>query len=93
MEYDYSGHITGGTMHERQLKDIKASFSSVVDQAVEGVPTIVTRHGKRVAVVLSYEEWQALHGARPSFADLLLAFPDVGEITRDTTPPRDLGLE
>jgi prevent-host-death family protein len=79
-------------MRESQLKDAKATFSTVVDQAVGGEPTIVTRHGKRVAVVLGYEEWQALQGARPSFADLLLAFPDVGEIARDPTPPRDFGL-
>lgn len=79
-------------MHESQLRDVKASFSAVVDQAVSGEPTVVTRHGKPVAVVLGYAEWQALQGARPSFADLLLAFPDVGEIVRDPTPPRDLGL-
>jgi hypothetical protein len=52
----------------------------------------VTRHGKPVAVVLSYDEWRALQGTRPSFADLLLAFPDVGEFARDPAPPRDFEL-
>jgi antitoxin Phd len=83
---------SGAIMHTSQLRDVKSSFSAVVDQASGGEPTVVTRHGKPVAVVLGYDEWQALKGARPSFADLLLAFPDVGEITRDPAPPRDLGL-
>lgn len=77
-------------MREVQLRDAKAFFSAVVDQAVSGEPTIVTRHGKPVAVVLGYDKWKALQGERPSFADLLLSFPDVGEIARDPTPPRDL---
>jgi len=42
--------------------------------------------------VVGYADWQALHGTRPSFGDLLLAFPDVGEIDRDPAPPRDPGL-
>jgi antitoxin Phd len=79
-------------MRETQLKDAKASFSAVVDQAVQGEPTVVTRHGKPVAVVLGFDEWQALQGARPSFSDLLLSFPDIGELPRDPTPPRDLDL-
>ena len=29
---------------------------------------------------------------RQSFADLLLSFPDVGDVARDASPPRDLGL-
>jgi len=79
-------------MHESQLREVKSSFSAVVDQAARGEPTVVTRHGKPVAVVLGYADWQALHGTRPSFGDLLLAFPDVGEIERDPAPPRDPGL-
>ena len=79
-------------MREVQLKDAKASFSAVVDHAVQGEPTVVTRHGKKVAVVLGFDEWQALQGARPGFADLLLSFPDVGDIVRDPAPPRNMDL-
>jgi prevent-host-death family protein len=75
-----------------QLRDAKAGFSSVVDNAARGDETVVTKHGAPVAVVLGYEQWRALKGARPSFASLLLAFPHVGEIERDQTPPRDLDL-
>lgn len=79
-------------MRELQLREAKASFSAVVDQAAKGEGTVVTRHGQPTAVVLGYDAWQRLTGARPSFADLLLGFPDVGEIARDPPPLRDLDL-
>ena len=80
-------------MREIQLRDAKASFSAVVEQAAKGEGTVVTRHGKPVAVVVGWHEWQHLSGARPALADLLLAFPaDMGEIERDPTTPRSLDL-
>ncbi len=74
-------------MHELQLRDAKASFSSVVGAAAKGEGTVVTRHGQPTAVVIGYEQWQGLCAARPSFADLLLAAPDLGEVTRSPAPP------
>jgi prevent-host-death family protein len=83
---------SGKVMHELQLRDAKASFSAVVEQAAKGEETVVTRHGQPTAVVLGYETWQRLTNSRPSFADLLLSFPDVGELVRDRTPARDSDL-
>jgi prevent-host-death family protein len=77
-------------MREMQLRDAKGAFSSVVDDAASGDEIVVTRHGSPVAVVLGYEQWRALKGAKPSFASLLLSFPDIGDIARDQTPPRDI---
>ena len=79
-------------MREMQLRDAKATFSAVVDHAAGGDEIVVTKHGAPVAVVLGYEQWRALKGARPSFASLLLSFPGVGEIERDQTPPVDLDI-
>ena len=70
-------------MREIQLKDAKATLSAVVDQAVRGNPAIITRHGKREAVVLSFDEYEKLLHV-PSFGRLLAAFP--GE--PDDNPPR-----
>jgi antitoxin Phd len=56
------------------LKDAKATLSAVVDQAVRGDPSIITRHGKRQAVVLSFEEYEKLANI-PSFGRLLASFP------------------
>ena len=45
-------------MKEIQLKKAKATFSHVVDEAVAGEPAIITRHGKKEAVVISYNEYE-----------------------------------
>jgi antitoxin Phd len=64
-------------MKEIQLRDAKASLSAVVDEALQGKPAVITRHGKKQAVVVSYEEWQRLSDV-PSFGRLLMAAPLVG---------------
>lgn len=76
-------------MREIQFKEAKATLSAVVDQAVSGNPAIITRHGKREAVVLSYDEYQKLAHV-PSFGQLLSAFPgEEGDISpRSKTPSR-----
>jgi len=65
-------------MHEIQLRDAKASLSAVVDEAVQGKPAVITRHGKRQAVVVGYEDWQRLSTV-PSFGRLLMAAPLMAE--------------
>ena len=62
------------TMREIQLRDAKASLSAVVDEAMRGKPAVIARHGKRQAVVVSYDEWQRLSTV-PSFGRLLMAAP------------------
>lgn len=71
-------------MREIQLRDAKASLSAVVDDAMQGKPAVITRHGKRQAVVLSYEEWERLSTV-PSFGRLLMAAP----VSADDLPSRD----
>lgn len=71
-------------MKEIQLRDAKASLSAVVDEAMRGKPAIITRHGKRQAVVVSYEEWERLSHV-PSFGRLLMAAP----LAADDVPKRN----
>lgn len=81
------------TMRKLPLKDVKARFSSVVDDAIRGKPSVITRHGKREAVVLSYDEWERLSRV-PSFGRLLMSAP-LGKDdlpTRSVAPLRDTGL-
>jgi prevent-host-death family protein len=80
-------------MRRIQLKDAKASLSAVVDQAVRGKPSLITRHGKPEAVVLGFADWQRLSHV-PSFGRLLMSAPvDTGDLPeRDETPLRDAGL-
>jgi antitoxin Phd len=71
-------------MREIQFRDAKASLSAVVDGALRGEPAIITRRGKREAVILSFAEWERLSRV-PSFGRLLMAAP----ISPDDLPARD----
>ena len=80
-------HIENAAMKELQLKDAKATLSAVVDRAVAGEPTVITRHGRKEAVLISFEEWERISKV-PSFADLLLAFPgEPGDIPERSRKP------
>lgn len=80
-------------MREIQLKDAKATLSAVVDQALRGNPAVITRHGKKEAVLLSFDEYEKLAHV-PSFGRLLASFPgDQADIPpRTGKPARDLDL-
>lgn len=80
-------------MREIQLKDAKATLSAVVDQAIRGNPAIITRHGKREAVVISFDEYERLSHV-PSFGRLLASFPgDDGDVPeRSSKPSRSVDL-
>ena len=76
-------------MREIQLRDAKSRLSAVIDAAVRGEPAIITRRGKRQAVVLSFKEWERLSQV-PSFGRLLMSAPiDPSDLPeRDQTPLR-----
>jgi antitoxin Phd len=76
--------IRSAAMREIQLRDAKASLSAVVDEAMQGKPAIITRHGKRQAVVVSYDEWERLSHV-PTFGRLLMAAP----LATDDLPGRN----
>ncbi|HEY9057299.1 MAG TPA: type II toxin-antitoxin system Phd/YefM family antitoxin [Aurantimonas sp.] len=80
-------------MREIQLRDAKATLSAVVDDAVRGEPSVITRHGRKQAVVMSWAEWERLSTV-PSFGRLLmasgLAVDDLPK--RSEIPLRDAGF-
>ncbi|MGA2289306.1 type II toxin-antitoxin system Phd/YefM family antitoxin [Bradyrhizobium sp.] len=80
-------------MREIQLRDAKASLSAVVDEAMQGQPAIITRHGKRQAVIVSYEEWQRLSHV-PTFGRLLMVAPPAADDLpkRNSKGPRTADL-
>jgi prevent-host-death family protein len=87
-------------MEERewQLQDAKNKFSELVDRAVEGEAQVVTRRGKRTAVLVSAEEYARLkgHSAKgpADFVQHLLAAPkgDFRAPKRTKTKLRKLDL-
>ena len=59
----------------------------MVDRAVAGESTIITRHGRKEAVLVSFEEWECISKV-PSFAELFLAFPgEPGDIPERSRKP------
>lgn len=80
-------------MREIPLKDAKAGLSAIVDRAVSGEASVITRNGRKEAVLLSFEAYQRLASV-PSFGQMLAAYPgeagDLPERTRKPPPPVDL---
>ena len=70
-------------MKELQLREAKATLSAVVEAAENGEPTMITKHGRPAAVIISYAEWTQLKSKVPSFADILLAIPPLDAIVRE----------
>jgi antitoxin Phd len=60
---------------------------------MRGKPAVITRHGKRQAVVVSYEEWERLSHV-PTFGRLLMAAPlDADDLpNRNSSGPRTADL-
>jgi prevent-host-death family protein len=77
------------------LKDAKASFSSLVDEAVKGEFVTITRHGKPVAALVSVEAAEiarkGIERRRSGLFAYLRTFPG-GEFERNRTPSRDVDL-
>jgi prevent-host-death family protein len=80
-------------MREIQLREAKATLSAVVDDAVRGEPSIITRHGRPEAVVIGFDEWQRLSRV-PSFGRLLMSAPiEQGDLPeRDRSPMREVEI-
>lgn len=83
------------------LKDAKATFSQVIDQAAAGEFVTITRHGRPAAVLVSpgvaAAAKKALGKDRPSLVRYLGAFPadadlDDDVFARNPAPTRDVDL-
>ncbi|WP_416671068.1 type II toxin-antitoxin system Phd/YefM family antitoxin [Egbenema bharatensis] len=78
----------------------------LVHQAEQGIPVELTRRGKRVAVILSAEEYDRLMPSKPNFWEGLVKFreqllsdnididPDeIFQDVRDKSPGRDFSFD
>ncbi len=78
-----------------QLQDAKSRFSELVERTLRNGAQIVTRRGKKVVVMLSYEEYRRLTAPRGNLAQFLLESPLAGSelpIERDRSLPREVDL-
>ncbi len=76
-----------------RLADAKNRFSELVGLALSEGPQWVSRRRDRV-IVLSERDYNRLAGKRQGFKDYLLHGPSFEglDLTRDTTPARDVKL-
>jgi len=76
-----------------QLQDAKNKFSELVNHAQFDGPQEITRHGKKMAVVLSFADFQKLKKKKETLAEFFLNSPlkDI-EIERNRDFPRDIVL-
>jgi prevent-host-death family protein len=78
-------------MKSMQIREAKAGFSSIIEAAEHGEPTIITKHGKPAAMIVPIEEARKLYPENQSrLVDHLLAFPGGVEFERDETPMREI---
>ena len=78
-----------------QLQEAKSKFSQLVEDAMHKEPQIVTKHGDKAVVVLSFEEYTKITKPKTNLVKFLRESPlaEVAlEITRDKDIPRDINL-
>ncbi len=78
-----------------QLQEAKSKFSQLVEDAMHKEPQIVTKHGDKAVVVLSFEEYTKITKPEKDLVKFLRDSPlaEVSlEITRDKDTPRDISL-
>ena len=76
------------------VAEAKARFSEVLEQARE-TPQVVTRNGRRAAVVVSVAEWERRTSRAGTLADFLARSPLRGsglQLDRIADAPRDIEL-
>lgn len=81
---------------EWPLQEAKNKFSEVVNRACDsGEAQIVTRHGKRTAVVIAYEQFMKLQAPKTSLVEFFQSSPLRNQglsFERDRSAPRELDL-
>ena len=61
-----------------QMREAKAGFSRLVQQAVDEGPQTVTRYGRPAVVIMSIGEYRRLRSGEPSLKNVLMSGPDGG---------------
>ncbi len=76
-----------------QLQDAKNKFSEVISRAIKQGPQLITKHGKKTAVILSYSEYEKLRKSQGKLSEFFQNSPLTGvDLRRDISLPRE-GLD
>ena len=65
------------------INEARADFSNLIERALAGEPSRVTRYGKEAVVIVSEEEWRARTRSAPTLGHLLAQHAEAGLIGDD----------
>ena len=74
-----------------QLQDAKKKFGEVVERALKQGPQVITHHGEKVVVVMSYKEYAQLKKSQAKLSEFFRAAPFAKidlDLKRDKNLPR-----
>lgn len=78
-----------------QLQEAKSKFSQLVDNAINKAPQVVTKHGDKAVVVLSFDEYSKMTKPKLDLVSFLQQSPLSGvdiDTHRSKDTPRDIEL-
>ena len=76
-----------------QLQEAKNKLSEVVEKALSKGPQEITRHGRKTAVILSFQDYQRMRKRKGSLVDFFRNSPLAGmEFNRQKDFPREVRL-
>ena len=76
-----------------QIQDAKNKLSEVIARALKQGPQLITKHGEKTAIVISYAEYENLRKSQGKLSEFFSASPLAGiELTRDKSLARK-GIE
>ncbi len=73
------------------IQDAKNKFSEVITSAIQKGPQLITKHGEKTAVVISYTEYEKLRKSQGKLSEFFSTSPLAGinlNLARDKSMPR-----
>lgn len=74
-----------------QIQDAKNKLSEVITRALTQGPQVITKHGEKTVVVVSYAEYEKLRKSQGKLSDFFRQSPLAGvdlDLSRDKSLPR-----
>ena len=72
-----------------QIQDAKNKLSEVISRALTQGPQLITKHGEKTVVVVSYAEYEKLRKSQGKLSEFFQNSPLLGlDLSRDKSLPR-----
>lgn len=73
-----------------QIQSAKNKLSEVIARALTQGPQLITKHGEKTVVVVSYVEYEKMRKSQGKLSEFFRASPLAGvELSRDKSMPRE----